>query len=367
SAAPSSTIRAAAEYDAGSALIRLKDWTAAIGVLEAFRSTFPENKLKLEATKQIANAYRENGQLSNAAGEYDNIASQSTDPALRSEALLVAGDLYGQSKSRERSLDAYIRYVNEFPKPVETALETRLKIAEMYKSSHDDSLYNQELNKIVSIDAGAGPERTGRTRTIASHSALILAEQTYADFTTVKLRQPFEASLQEKQKRMDATIEAMNQLVDYQISGVTAAATYYMAETYFDFSHSLVESERPSDLKPADLEEYEMALDEEAFPFEEKAIGVHEKNMEMLRAGFFNEWTEKSLARLAKLMPGRYAKPEVSSAFVSAIASEEEEGSAVAQISAPESDGDGFNITEHATQTPRISDKVRADYETAVH
>src|SRR6185369_3811824 len=42
SAAPSSTIRAAAEYDAGSALIRLKDWTAAIGVLEAFRSTFPE-------------------------------------------------------------------------------------------------------------------------------------------------------------------------------------------------------------------------------------------------------------------------------------------------------------------------------------
>ena len=367
SAAPSSTIRAAAEYDAGAALIRLKDWTAAVSVLEAFRSTFPENKLKLEATKQIAYAYRENGQLANAAGEYDNIASQSTDPALRSEALLVAGDLYGQSKSRERSLDAYIRYVNEFPKPVETALETRLKIAEMYKSSHDDSLYNQELKKIVTIDAGAGPERTGRTRTIASRSALVLAEQTYADFTAVKLRQPFEASLQEKQKRMDATIEAMDQLVDYEIAGVTAAATYYMAETYYDFSHSLVESERPSDLKPADLEEYEMALDEEAFPFEEKAIGVHEKNMEMLRAGFFNEWTEKSLARLAKLMPGRYAKPETSSAFLSAIATEEEEGSAVAQISAPALEGDGFNITENATPTARISDSVRADFETAVH
>ena len=102
-------------------------------MLEAFRSTFPENKLQLEATKQIAYAYRESGELSHAAGEYDRIASQSEDPALRSEALLDAGDLYSQSNSRDRALDAYIRYVKEFPKPVETAIETRFKIAEMYK------------------------------------------------------------------------------------------------------------------------------------------------------------------------------------------------------------------------------------------
>ena len=57
-------------------------------VLEAFRSSFPENKLQLEASKQIAYAYRQSGQLSRAAGEYDSIASKSTDPALRSEALL---------------------------------------------------------------------------------------------------------------------------------------------------------------------------------------------------------------------------------------------------------------------------------------
>ena len=53
-----------------------------------FAATFPENKLQLEATKQIAYAYRQSGQLSHAAGEYDGIASESNDPALRSEALL---------------------------------------------------------------------------------------------------------------------------------------------------------------------------------------------------------------------------------------------------------------------------------------
>jgi hypothetical protein len=92
-----------------------------------------------------------------------------------------------------------------------------------------------------------------------------------------------------------------------------------MAETYFNFSRSLKESERPADLKGADMEKYEADLDEAAYPFEEKAIKVHEKNMEMLHAGVFNAWTEKSLGRLAEMVPGRYAKSEMSSGFIGTI------------------------------------------------
>src|SRR5258708_38379863 len=105
--------------------MRMEEWEGGVDVLEAFRTTFPENKRQLEATKQMAYAYRQSGELSHAAGEYDRIASQSNDPALRSEALLNSGDLYAQSDARDRALDAYIRYVKEFPKPVETAVETR--------------------------------------------------------------------------------------------------------------------------------------------------------------------------------------------------------------------------------------------------
>jgi tetratricopeptide (TPR) repeat protein len=318
-AAPTSTIRPTAEYDAGAALIALQDWTSAAEVLEAFRSAYPKHKMHGEATKLIARAYREGGQLSRAAGEYDRLASESEDPALRGEALLAAGDLYQQSNANDKALDAYRRYLNEFPHPVEAALETRFKISEIYKATHDESLYQKELGEIVRIDAAAGSERTNRTRTLAARSALVLAEQLYRDFVAVKLRQPFETSLKEKQQRMDATIDAMNRLVEYEIGDVTAAATYYMAETYFDFSHSLKESERPTDLQAADLEKYEADLDETAFPFEEKAIKVHEKNMELLHGGVLDEWTEKSLNRLGELMPGRYAKKEVSSGFLGGI------------------------------------------------
>src|SRR5437879_8180394 len=191
----------------------------------------------------------------------------------------------------------------------------------MYKAAHDETLYHQQLEEIVSADAGAGSERTVRTRTLAARSALVLAEQLYGDFVVVKLRQPFETSLQDKKQRMNATIAALGRLVDYEVDEVTAGATYYMAETYSNFSRALLESEQPADLKPEDVEAFKNDLDEAAFPFEEKAINVHEKNIELLHAGVFNSWTEKSLSRLAELMPGRYAKHETSSGLLDAIGS----------------------------------------------
>jgi hypothetical protein len=124
-----------------------------------------------------------------------------------------------------------------------------------------------------------------------------------------------------------------------------------MAETYFDFSRSLAESERPTDLEPAELQEYEQALDEEAFPFEEKAINVHEKNIELLHAGVFNEWTEKSLDRLAKLVPGRYAKDEMSSGFLDSIDGYVYQPP-MSQVSDPTSDNSGPGREDPETMQP---------------
>jgi TolA-binding protein len=329
-------ICAAAEYDAGAALIRLQDWGAAAEVLESFRRTYPQHELGREATQQLASVYRQSGQTSRAAGEYERIANEADQPQLRSEALLVAGDLYEQSKDTQHALAVYTRYVDEFPRPVELAVETRAKMAEIYKGAHDDASYRKQLGEIVSMDASAGAERTARTRYLAATSSLVLTEQLYEQFTVVKLTQPFQQSLQEKQRRMDAAMKAFGALVDYEVGSVTAAATYYMGEVYYSFSRALMESERPANMKPAALQQYELDLEETAYPFEEKAIAVHEKNMELIRSGIYNPWIEKSLAKLAQLMPARYAKDEISSGFLGSIDRYAYRAPAASQTPAPD-------------------------------
>jgi LysM repeat protein len=66
----------------------------------------------------------------------------------------------------------------------------------------------------------------------------------------------------------------------------------------------------PRGLYPAELEQYELAIEEQAYPFEEKAIKVHQSNLALITKGVYNEWIEKSLQKLAKLVPARYDKPE---------------------------------------------------------
>src|SRR2546429_8125682 len=169
--APTSKICAAAEYDAGAALLRLKDWTAAAQVLDEFRRSFPEHELQKQATKQIAYAYQQAGQVAQSAGEYERVAKESPNPQLRAEALLQAGDPDAQADNADRAREAYSRDLAEFPKPVETAVETRSKGAEICKSKGEQAPYRPQLEEIVRADGAAGSERAGRTRKVPARAA----------------------------------------------------------------------------------------------------------------------------------------------------------------------------------------------------
>jgi TolA-binding protein len=317
--APTSKVRATAEYDAGAALIQLKDWKMAATVLVGFRNLFPDHELQPEVTKKMAFVYREDGQLSLAANEYERIERESRDDEVRREALLIAAELHEEAGSKARALEVYRRYVDYFPKPVELNLETRNKIAEMLKADNDRKNYLDELKKIVAIDASARGERTARTRYLAANAALVLAEPGYDQFVEVRLEQPFEVNLRKKRDLMKASMQEFNKLLDYEVGEVTAAATFYLAEINAHFSKALMQSERPAGLSALELEQYELAIEEQAYPFEEKAIAVHESNLKLISQGIYNVWVDKSLQKLAEFVPARYAKPEETSEIISSL------------------------------------------------
>ncbi len=319
SVAPDSAIRTTAEYDAAAALIQLQDWEAAATVLEEFRSDFPDNTLQPEVTRKLAFVYKENNQLSLAANEYERIERESTDDEIRRDALLVAAQLHEQDGNSARVLEVCRRYVDYFPQPVELNLETRSKIAGILKAGSDRGAYLEELEKIVAIDASAQSAQTPRTRYLAAQAALVLAQNGFDEFVAVKLVEPLEDNLSLKRDLMKTATEEFGRLVDYEIGEVTAAATFYLAEIYSHFSIALMTSERPEGLSPLEMEQYDLIIEEEAYPFEEKAIDVHESNLKLISLGVYNEWIDKSLQMLAQSVPARYDKPEEASGIMSSL------------------------------------------------
>ncbi|RDH81171.1 MAG: hypothetical protein DIZ80_13740 [endosymbiont of Galathealinum brachiosum] len=318
-AAPTSKIRPTAEYDAAAALISLKDWSKAAEVLEGFRKQYPKNKLQTDVTKKLAIVYKEDGKLLLAAAEFERIERETKDKGLRREALQQAAELYEKAGDRNKALNVYVRYVKYFPKPVENALEMRNNIANIYKLNKSKKLYVKQLQWIVAIDLKAGKERTDRTRFLAASASLVLAQPDIRRFKLVELKKPFKKNLNKKKKRMKKAIATLTKLVDYEVGIVTAAATYEIAEIYYHFSRALMNSERPTNLTEEQLEQYELVLEEQIYPFEEKSITVHEKNMELLDLGIYNKWIDESIEKLAVLLPARYAKPEEAVEYVETI------------------------------------------------
>jgi hypothetical protein len=103
------------------------------------------------------------------------------------------------------------------------------------------------------------------------------------------------------------------------VADVTTAATYRIASVYRDFGKALMASERPKNLSKAELEQYNVLLEEQAYPFEEKATELHEVNAHRAATGVYDKWVQSSFEALRELRPVRYGKTELSEGVVDAI------------------------------------------------
>jgi TolA-binding protein len=319
-AVPDSAIRATAEYDAAAALINLQAWDRASVVLEEFRRDHPDSEFADDVTQKLAVTYLESGQVGQAAAEFERIAdtASSTDD-VRREALWKASELYEQTgvlAAEQRVLNNIVR---RYPNPISESIEARARLLEIAVQTGNEEERIARLEELVEVDASAGAQRSDRTRYLAATASLDLAEPVRKRFEVVKLTQPLADSLKLKKELMEDVISAYTGASNYGVAEITTAATFRLGEVYEQFSSDLMESDRPTNLEADALEQYEILLEEQAFPFEEKAIDLYKANADRAADGVYDDWVKRSFGRLAGLMPARYAKEERSEDVLTAL------------------------------------------------
>ena len=308
---PESPKRAVADYDAATAYLQLEDWPTAISQLEAFRKRYPkEKKLNDGVTEKLALAYSKNGNQSLAAREILALSNMPGSPERKRDLMWRAAELYQESGQPDRAIAIYKNYVKAYPYPLERSMELRHKIAESYRAKNDTRNLQFWLNDIIQADARAGAQRNARSKYLAATASLELIAPLQQSYQNVKLTIPLKTSLGKKKKLMQQSIDAYSKAMKYQVQEVTTEATFQIAEIYRNFARSLMTSQRPKGLDEEQLEEYELLLEEQAFPFEEKAIDIHLANFKRIPAGTYDEPTKKSLQVLGEMMPFRFAKIE---------------------------------------------------------
>jgi hypothetical protein len=146
---------------------------------------------------------------------------------------------------------------------------------------------------------------------LAAAALLDLADRRGAACAAVRLGDPLEQTLAAKGTALNLALDTYAEAAELKIAGITTAATHKIGALLDDFLTALLESERPRELTPEQVDQYNILLEEQAAPFEERAVSAYETNVRRAQeSGVFDEWVAKSFERLAVVRPARYKRPE---------------------------------------------------------
>lgn len=309
---PQSSIRTAADYDAASALMALGDWPGAQLLLEGLHQRAPDHALAVDAERKLAQAYEKDRKLSAAAAVYARLSQRGElSPEQRRDASLLSAQSYELAGNALAASRAYETYLGSYPQPLEAAQLARRHLADISRGAlRDSARYLYWLRELVAADESARVARDASIRQMAAQASLEIGQIAAANARLVRLSQPVEISLAQRRRAIEAAVLMLDRAAAYGFAEVSTAATYELGTVYRDFGRALLESERPTALPADALAEYNLLLEEQANPFEEKAMQAYEANLARLRQGLWDQWIRKSSLALGELAPGKYGKNE---------------------------------------------------------
>lgn len=317
--APDSDIAITAQYDMATSYVKKEAWPQAIDALEKFRNRFPNHKLRKQVTENLAMAYLKTHQPIQAAREFETMINYQTSVDVRRDMQWRIAELYEEAGDTSNLVATYKEFISKYPAPLEQAMEARQKLADIYLAQKQVDKRQYWLREIVKKEKDAASSNTDRTTFLAAKASLELAEPYLQSFQEVKLVAPLKANLKKKKKMLEQAVNAYTEAANYGVAEVTTASVYHLGQIYSNFGAELLKSERPKGLSPEELEQYDLLLEEQAYPFEEKSINIHESNVDRAKGGIYDEWVKKSFTALTTLRPVRYAKAERSELFAEYI------------------------------------------------
>ncbi|MGB0833245.1 MAG: tetratricopeptide repeat protein [Psychrobium sp.] len=308
---PDSPVRKLAHYNAAQYLYQLKSFEDAVTQLIAFKTRYPQDELAKDIDVQLASIYEQQQDWDKAASQRLAIANGMKKSTAQQEALYLTASFYERAGDDKNTILTLRRHANTYQAPFSRYMEVMHRLSDKYIAVGEQRKYRFWLNKMIKAHDSAGSEQTARSKFLAAQSALVFARDAKRDFDKIKLKLPLQASLARKTKSLEKTLSAYKKVSDYRVASFSTLSNYETAQVYRQLASDLMESQRPTGLDELALEQYEILLEEQAYPFEDQAIALFESNAKLTAQGLYDEWIALSLDKLSQLLPGRYNKVEV--------------------------------------------------------
>ena len=282
-----------------------------IELLKRYIAQYKAGEQLRDAKIKLAEIYVKEENWALAAPLMQSVAGQIDDPSLKRTAVLEVADLYRKGGNATRAIKAYSSFITsaDATTPYQDISKARMALIELYYDNGQKTQAYKEMNTFVNQDLNAS-EATKDTRNAALEYAILLANRQAKSYRRIRLTGNLQASFQRKQAELEKAIDAYKRLERFEGERAKQTVNAGIGDLFAHLSQSLLNAPIPSQLSELEQEEYMMIIEEQAFPFEEKALASHEKNVSELHNGQWSQAIQDSLSTLRQLMPARFDKQE---------------------------------------------------------
>lgn len=312
---PDTQVAEVAMYDAAMRSIDLALWFESAALLQGYRERYPEKSAEREVSRKLVYVHQQNQNYAAAADELVALQGGLTGEDAR-KAQFQAVELYQQAGFSDRAARAAEDYIRLYPQPFEPWIAMHQTRIELAQAAGDAGQTRKLQAALVEAEKSGGSARTTESRTLAAAASWELAQPAIEEYQNMDLRLPLNKSLTRKSAALKDLMNRLSDVHGYGVTDYVTASTHAMGEAYRQLSQSIIRSETPAGLSELEQEQYTLLLEEQAYPFEEKAIEFLENNTARTSTGVYDEWVEKSFENLAEILPVRYAKEESAESLV---------------------------------------------------
>jgi hypothetical protein len=196
------------------------------------------------------------------------------------------------------------KYPNQFDLTIE-AHNTHINYYEMQKNTKSKIDWQK---KLVSFEKSNSKLRTARSSSLAANAAFELTYLDLENFESIRLTLPLKKSLESKKAALKNIVSQLEALSVYDDSVIMSAATFQIASIYRTLARDILNSERPASLSELQLEQYNILLEEQAYPFEEQAMDIYKINIQKVAQGHYDKWIDRSFEVMALMNPTEFKR-----------------------------------------------------------
>jgi TolA-binding protein len=310
---PSTTVAPAALNEAAELHARAGRSADAAALWRRLAEQYATSNEAPQAYRRLAATAEASGDLAAAIKWYGRLAERS-DPGPRDELTWTIAALAEQAHDWPRAEQTLSALAARSDLPPDRTIEAGFRAgraASNQRRPSASSLTDTALARYRTWRGQAGTHEATQADVLAAQALVALGDQHAAACAATRLKDPLEQSLAQKRAALNAALGVYAEAAEIKIAATTTEATHKIGEALDEFFHALLASDRPGNLTAEQIEQYNFLIDEQAAPFEERAVTAYETNVRRAQElGLADPWITKSYERLADLRPARYRRPE---------------------------------------------------------